>query len=170
MSLFENALDDLEPGATHESPPRVISEADVAVFAALTGDRHPAHLDPDWAAAGPFGRPIAHGLLVLSCAAGSLPLDPGRVLALRRVREAVFKRPLAVGDAIAVRCSIVSTRPIDERSGLVECEWRILDAAGRLLARAVVEVLWSRRAEPPRAGAGALDSVQIADDGIHVLI
>jgi len=174
MSLFDAYLDELEPGTAYESAERPITAADVAVFASLTGDHHPAHVDPAWASAGPFGRPIAHGLLILSCAAGSLPLDPDRVVALRRLRDAVFKRPLAVGDAITVRCSVGTVRPIDERSGLVECEWRIVDSDGKLVARAVVEILWARQpglAAGRNGTAGAeLDAVQVADDGVHVLI
>ena len=165
MNMFESGLDDLVPGASHESPRREITQADVAVFAALTGDHHPAHVDPEWASTGPFGRPIAHGLLTLSCAAGNLPLDPERALALRRVREAVFKRPLAVGDTIAVRCTVVSSRPIDDRTGLVDCELRITDSASKLVARAVLEILWARDPE-----ATELDAVRLADDGFHVYI
>lgn len=143
--LFATDFDRLEVGNQYESSPQGIGSRDVAIFAALSGDHHPAHVDPEWAARGPFGRPIVHGMLVLSCAVGALPLDPDRVLALRRLRDVVFKRPLAVGDEIVVRCEITGLRPLDEASGLVECSWRILGADGRLRVRAVVEILWRRR-------------------------
>ena len=45
---------------------RTIDQAQIDAFAAVTGDRQWIHLDPDRAAAGPFGRPIAHGMLTLS--------------------------------------------------------------------------------------------------------
>ena len=51
----------------------------------------------------PFGERIAHGLLVLSIAAGLVPFDPQRVIALRRVRDVVFKRPVRFGDTITRR-------------------------------------------------------------------
>ena len=72
------------------------------MFAGLTGDFHPQHADAEWAAASPFGERIAHGLLVLSLAAGLVDFDPEEVLALRRVRDVVFKRPVKLGDTIRV--------------------------------------------------------------------
>ncbi len=65
-AMFATDFDELAVGDSYASPPAPIEDRDVAVFAALTGDHHPIHVDPEWAATGPFGRPIAHGLLVLS--------------------------------------------------------------------------------------------------------
>lgn len=186
--LFSADFDALRPGQSYTSAPRPIRSSDIAMFAVLSGDHHPIHTDPEWAAAGPFGEPIAHGLLVLSCAVGVLPLDPRRVVALRRVRDVVFKRPLASGEAIVVDCKVVGTRPIDEASGLVECEWRIRAEDGRLRIRARVELLWRRgdadpgadrevpaSAEAPRAARGderddELCPVQGTEDGLRVLV
>lgn len=187
--MFGLDFDSLAVGYEYEGAPRAIGERDVAVFAALTGDTHPIHLDAEWAANGPFGRPIAHGLLVLSCAVGSLPLDPERVLALRRLREVVFKRPLLVDDEIVVRCRVSELRAIDEGAGLVSCEWRIVGGDRKLRARATVEILWRRgkagdratralnAAVPAGMQGPAADSaleelapVEVTDDGSRVLI
>src|ERR671938_598898 len=84
----------LEPGASFTTRGRTITEADVVSFAALTGDWHPQHTDEVWAAASPFGERIAHGMLLISCAIGLVPLDPERAVALRRLSEVVFKRPV----------------------------------------------------------------------------
>jgi 3-hydroxybutyryl-CoA dehydratase len=86
-------FDGLKPGQRFTTRARTITESDVVAFATLTGDLHPQHVDADWAAASRFGERVAHGMLVLSYAVGLVPLDPDRVVALRRVREAVFKRP-----------------------------------------------------------------------------
>ena len=77
---------------------RTVTEADVTAFAGLTGDFHPQHVDAEWAAQSPFGERIAHGLLVLSLAAGMVDFDPEEVIALRRVRDVVFKRPVKLGE------------------------------------------------------------------------
>src|SRR5207244_5243354 len=98
-----------------------VCSSDLELFAALTGDRHPQHLDAKWAAAGRFGGRIAHGMLILSFAVGLLPLDPERIVALRRVRDVVFKRPVSLGDAIRVEARIEDTRPLDDDTGLVTC-------------------------------------------------
>ncbi|MBK5115318.1 MAG: hypothetical protein JJE23_00210 [Thermoleophilia bacterium] len=186
--MFATDFDALERGDSYESATRQIDGRDVAIFAALTGDDHPIHVNPAFAAQGPFGRQIAHGLLVLSCAVGSLPLDPDRVLALRRIREAVFKRPVAVGESIAVTCRVSELRPVDERSGLVDCEWRILGADGKLRARVLAEILWRRGPHDPTAvsaaalanfnppladpseAAAELAPVEVTNDGLRVLV
>ena len=45
--------------------------------------------DADWAAHSAFGERIAHGMLVLSYAVGLVGFDPERVMALRRISDAV---------------------------------------------------------------------------------
>ena len=45
---------------------RPIEQDQINAFAAVTGDRQWIHTDPDRAASGPFGGPIAHGMLTLS--------------------------------------------------------------------------------------------------------
>jgi 3-hydroxybutyryl-CoA dehydratase len=146
MSLFERDFDALEPGERFVTPGRRVSEADIATFAALTGDTHPQHVDAAWASGSRFGEQIAHGLLVLSFAAGSMPFDPERVVALRRVGDAVFKQPVLIGDTVHVEGEVVSVRPIDDENGLVECRWRVLNQHGRLVLRASVELVWRRAA------------------------
>ena len=146
MSLFDRDFDALEAGERFATPGRTVSEADIAQFAALTGDTHPQHVDAAWAAGSRFGEQIAHGLLVLSFAAGSMPFDPERVVALRRVGDAVFKQPVLIGDTVHVEGEVVSARPIDDENGLVECRWRVLNQHGRLVLRASVELVWRRAA------------------------
>jgi 3-hydroxybutyryl-CoA dehydratase len=146
MSLFERDFDELVVGERFVTPARSVSEADIAQFAALTGDTHPQHVDAAWAAGSRFGEQIAHGLLVLSLAAGSMPFDPERVVALRRVADAVFKQPVLIGDTVHVEGEVTDARPIDDDNGLVECRWRVLNQHGRLVLRASVELVWRRAA------------------------
>jgi 3-hydroxybutyryl-CoA dehydratase len=160
--LFATDFDELRGGECFVSRARTITTADVDLFAALTGDRHPQHLDAEWAAAGRFGGRIAHGMLVFSFAVGLLPLDPERILALRRVKDAVFKRPVRLDDSIRVEARIDSARPLDDETGLVTCEWRILNQADALVLRTMVEVLWRRGGARPDAstdGDGYLDAL-----------
>jgi 3-hydroxybutyryl-CoA dehydratase len=146
MSLFERDFDAVEAGERFVTEGRTVSEADIAQFAALTGDTHPQHVDAAWAAGSRFGEQIAHGLLVLSFAAGSMPFDPERIVALRRVGDAVFKQPVGIGDTVHVEGEVVSVRPVDDENGLVECRWRVLNQHGRLVVRASVELVWRRAA------------------------
>ncbi len=113
MSAFEKDFDALAVGERFSTGGRTIGEADITGFATLTGDTHPQHTDAEWAAGSRFGERIAHGLLVLSYAAGLVPFDPERVLALRRVGDAVFKHPVKIGNTIHVEGEITSKRELD---------------------------------------------------------
>ena len=134
----------LEAGQEFTTRGRTVTEADVVAFASLTGDWHPAHSDAEWAAAGPFGERIAHGLLVVGLAAGLVPLDPGRVVALRRVCDATFKRPVRFGDTLRVEGRIAELGAGSEDAGLVTFAWNVVNQDGRTVCRARVEVLWRR--------------------------
>ena len=87
-------FEELAAGAAFTTRGRTVTEADVVSFAALTGDWHPQHTDAVWASESPFGERIAHGLAVVSFAAGLVPFDPERVMALRRVADATFQLPV----------------------------------------------------------------------------
>jgi 3-hydroxybutyryl-CoA dehydratase len=146
MTPFERDFDELRAGERFVTEGRTFDESDIEAFAALTGDRHPQHVDAEWAADSRFGEQIAHGLLVLSCAVGLLPLDPDRVVALRRVGDVVFKQPVRIGDTVHVEGEVLATRAVDDENGLVECRWRIVNQHGKLVARASGELLWRRAA------------------------
>jgi len=140
--LFARPFGELAPGDRFETASRVVREPDILGFADLTGDAHPQHVDPAWAAESRFGEQIAHGLLVLSFAVGLLPLDPDRVVALRRVGDAVFKQPVKIGDNLHVEGEISRTQELDSEHGLVEARLRIVNQHGRLAVRATVELVW----------------------------
>lgn len=153
MTRVALPFEQLVPGVRFESEARVITEADVVRFADVTGDHNPLHIDADWAAASPFGERIAHGMLVLSAAIGQLGFDPVQVLALRRVRDATFKRPVRLGDTITVQATVDEARPFDDRAGLVTFALRVVNQRGELVCRAAVEALWRRERSRERERA-----------------
>ena len=139
---WSDPFERLSVGERFESRERVLRDTDVIVFAALSGDWHPQHCDPEWAAASPFGERIAHGMLLLSLAVGLVALDPERVMALRRIGDVVFKRPVRLNDTISVSGEITGLRPVEHTGGLVDFAWRIQNQDGALVCRASVQVLW----------------------------
>jgi 3-hydroxybutyryl-CoA dehydratase len=148
--FFARPFGELAVGDRFTTPGRTLAERDILQFSALTGDAHPQHTDPEWAAGSRFGEQIAHGLLVMSFAVGLLPLDPDRIVALRRIGDAVFKQPVKIGDTVHVEGQIVRTREVDSEHGLVEVRMRILRRpAGRqerprMAVRADVELVWRK--------------------------
>lgn len=141
---FSAPFEQLVPGQAFVTRGRTVTETHVVAFAALTGDWHPQHTDEVWAVHSAFGERIAHGMLIVSLAVGMVPFDPDRVIALRRIADATFKRPVRFGDTLHVAGSILETRELDDEAGLVTLAWKILDQDGRLVARARAEVLWRR--------------------------
>jgi 3-hydroxybutyryl-CoA dehydratase len=158
-SAFELDFDELSTGLELTTRGRTITESDVVAFAAQTGDWHAQHTDAEFARESHFGERIAHGMLVLSYALGLLPIDPHRVVALRRVADATFKAPVHIGDTIRVRAEVAEVKPLDERFGLVGFRWRILNQRGATVVRARVEVLWRRRNSPALAERRGADPV-----------
>ena len=140
--LFGSGFHQIRVGDRFATPEREVAERDIVEFAELTGDEHPQHVDPEWAAGSRFGEQIAHGLLVLSFAVGLLPLEPDRVIALRRLGDAVFKQPVKIGDALRVEGRITALKELDAEQGLVETSLRILNQDDRLVVRASVELVW----------------------------
>lgn len=146
---MSSPFDELEPGASFASRGRTVTEADVAGFAALTGDMHPQHTDRHWAAEGRFGERVAHGMLVLSYAVGLVPFDPDLVVALRGFEDVAFKRPVALGDTIRVSGKVRDLKPLDHGHGLVGVDLRVRNHRGELVARGRLNAVWAR----DRAGA-----------------
>ena len=146
MPTLDLPFERLTEGATFQTRGRTVTESDVVAFAAQTGDWHPQHADAEWARDSAFGERIAHGMLVLSYAVGLVEFDPDRVVALRRVADAVFKRPVRLGDTIRVRGLVTGLTPVGDEAGLVTLAWTIVNQRDQTVVRARVEVLWRREA------------------------
>ena len=84
-----------------------VSDATIAAFAAVSGDRNPVHLDDAYAATTPFRGRVAHGMLTAAyfsaLIAGDLP-GPGTIYLGQRLR---FTAPVRPGDD--VRCEVEVT-------------------------------------------------------------
>jgi 3-hydroxybutyryl-CoA dehydratase len=144
--------EELTVGTRLTSRGRTITEADLASFAALTGDWHPQHSDAEWAAESRFGERIAHGMLVLSYSVGMLGFDPERVVALRGLDSVTFKRPVRIGETIRVEAEVEEAKPLDDAHELVTLRWRVLGAGGQLAVRARVQIVHRAAANPNRNG------------------
>ena len=148
-SALARDFEELAVGDSFSTRARTITEADIVAFASLTGDMHPQHTDAVWAAGSLFGERIAHGMLVVSYALGLMALDPERVIALRRVREAVFKRPVAIGDTIRAEGRIERLDEVDNGTGIVGVRIDVVNQRSRAVARAAIDVIWRRGEAAP---------------------
>jgi acyl dehydratase len=130
---------------------RTLTAADIAGFAALTGDHNRLHADEDLAAAGPFRRPVAHGLLGMGIAVGLIEqtgvLD-GTSLAMLQIQEWSFRRPLHAGTRVSAQMVVTGLVPStrDPGRGVVIRHIALLDAAARVLQEGSVILLVRTRA------------------------
>lgn len=101
----------LGPSEWHE-----ITQRQIDLFAEATGDHQWIHVNPERAAAGPFGTTIAHGYLTLSLVAYLLPqviavagVSMGINYGANRVR---FPAPVPVGSSVRARGVIQSVKDV----------------------------------------------------------
>ncbi|MEZ6135597.1 MAG: MaoC/PaaZ C-terminal domain-containing protein [Pirellulaceae bacterium] len=145
-------LEDLEPGSSWTSQARTLTETDIVSFAGMTGDFDPLHVDHEFAAETPYGKPIAHGLLGLSLMAGLSSTCPRvRTLALVRVSDWQFQRPIYIGDTIHVVTQVESVTPRGRRSGEVVWFRKLVNQRGECVQSGKIVTLVSSHSFLPRA-------------------
>jgi 3-hydroxybutyryl-CoA dehydratase len=123
MSEPHYFIEDLKPGMT-ESYTRTVTEADVDLFGAVTGDLNPLHFNEEYAKKTVFGGRIAHGMLTtsyLSTVLGTKMPGTGSIFLSASVR---FRAPVRIGDTVTAK---VTVRDINmhRRRCVFDCEVRV---------------------------------------------
>src|SRR4051812_47306848 len=127
------AFDDLALGDEWESPARTVTETDVVLFMGLSGDFNPLHANHVLSEKGPFGRPVAHGLLGLAIVSGLTSHAP-RVdtIAFLAILEWRFLLPICFGDTLKVVSRIDALEPQARgRRGMVTWYRRLMNQHDR---------------------------------------
>ncbi len=96
----------LSVGQAAEST-RTISETDVVLFATVTGDLNPVHVDKSHAAASAFGQRIAHGMLTAGHLSALMAMQLPGPSAVYLSQSLQFVRPVYIGDVITSRVEVV---------------------------------------------------------------
>jgi acyl dehydratase len=99
------------------------------MFATLTGDTNPLHMDAEYAREGIYGKKVCHGLLIVSYAAGlinKVGYVDGSTIALRQM-EWQFRFPVFPGDTIYVTVTIKGKRKLTDKEGVVNAEINIFN-------------------------------------------
>lgn len=106
--------EDITLGAEFESAAHTVTETDIAVFADVTRDHHPLHIDATYAKSRGFPAVIAHGLYGLSLMEGlksEMKLYEETSVASLGWTDVQFKAPILAGDSLRVRFRFVEKRP-----------------------------------------------------------
>lgn len=107
--------EDLTVGMTGEYA-RTVTEADIVMFAGITGDTNPVHLNQIYAEGTIFKTRIAHGSLLagyISCILGTIMPGPGCIYLSQTLR---FKAPVRIGDTVVATVTVVGKN--DEKKRL----------------------------------------------------
>jgi 3-hydroxybutyryl-CoA dehydratase len=109
---------------------KTITEADVVLFAGISGDTYPLHVDAEYAKTTRFGRQVAHGMLsasLLSTVNALLMGTPGGIYVEQTLR---FRRPVFIGDTLTAKTEIVS---IDVEKRRLHCATTVANQYGKLV-------------------------------------
>ncbi len=128
-------FEDLRVGMKIEGHPVTVTESHIVTFAGLSGDYNPLHVDEEFARKTVFGTRIAHGLLVMSIASGSL----GMVFAGTAVALVGFKgrfiKPVRIGDTIRPVAEVISLEEKPEyNGGIVKLKLSVINQKGETVA------------------------------------
>ncbi len=130
-------FEDLSVGMTHQTE-HVITEKDIELFAEVSGDRNPLHMDEEFAKKTPFGQRIAHGALTASYISGILGNDlpgPGSIFVGLNMR---FRRPVYIGSHVTVKVEVTEMKERGNRVTLkVSCN---VDGKAAISGEAMVMV------------------------------
>jgi 3-hydroxybutyryl-CoA dehydratase len=95
---------------------KTVTEADIVLFAGISGDTNPVHLDEDFAKPTMFRGRIAHGMLTagfISAVFGTKLPGPGCIYLSQNLK---FKAPVRIGDTVVARCTATN---VDKEKGRV---------------------------------------------------
>jgi len=98
-------IEDLKPGIS-ASFGKTVSEADIVMFAGVSGDTNPVHINQAFAEQTPFKTRIAHGMLsagFISAVLGTKLPGPGAIYMSQTLR---FKAPVKIGDTVTATCTV----------------------------------------------------------------
>ncbi len=154
MKLLEKRyFEDVEVGDTITSVGRTITEGDIVNFAGLTGDFNLIHTNREFATSSIAGQRVAHGLLILSVAAGLFTRTAyymsmnENLTALTEYTSWKFKKPVVIGDTIHVIITI--TDKIDSKpeadSGKLVMHRDVINQRGEVVQTGDCTLLFKKR-------------------------
>lgn len=104
-----------------------VTQAQINLFADATGDHQWIHIDPEKAAQGPFGAPIAHGFLSLSLLpmflSQAVQIDGATMAVNYGLNKVRFPAPVPVDSRVRARVAVQSVDVLDSAS--VQIVWLV---------------------------------------------
>jgi 3-hydroxybutyryl-CoA dehydratase len=130
---------------------RTVTEADLVLFAAYTGDWLSPHTDAEYARHTAFGERVAHGMLVLAIGSalllrlGEASLLPRSSIAAYEVAKVRFRTPTRVGDTLHLESEVRDLNILDKSRGLLSIHNVIKNQRRETVVSFTAKVLVGRR-------------------------
>ncbi len=157
--LHNRSFDEIAIGDS-ASLERTVTAADLQLFAVLSGDVNPQHLDAGFAAATRFHGVIAHGMFggaLISAVLGTRLPGPGTVYLGQTLK---FLAPVHIGDVLQVRVTVKAREP-EQRRLTLDCQ--CLNQQGQAVIAGEAEVIAPQ--ERIEWQAGQLPEVRLSEGG-----
>ena len=135
--LSNHTYDEMTIGQT-ASYTKEVREKDIQLFAVVSGDVNPVHLDADFAANTQFKERIAHGMLTGAFVSAALAMElpgPGTIYLGQTLR---FRLPVKIGDTITVQLEVTQKRD-DKKFVTLDC--KAINQNGKTVATGTAEVM-----------------------------
>ncbi|WP_296947545.1 bifunctional enoyl-CoA hydratase/phosphate acetyltransferase [uncultured Massilia sp.] len=162
MDTIENrTFDELRVGDS-ASLTRTLTRKDIALFAVMSGDVNPAHVDDEYARSDMFHKVIAHGMwsgALVSTVLGTLLPGPGTIYLGQSLR---FLKPIGLGDSVTVTLTVTRLEP-DKRRVALDCAVTNQDGQ-RVVAGTADVIAPAEKVARPRV---ALPEVSLRAPGTH---
>ena len=110
---------------------KTVTDRDIRLFAVISGDVNPVHLDEDYARTTPFQGRIAHGMITGALVSAALALKlpgPGTIYLGQNLS---FRKPVYIGDTLTVALEVTEKRD-DKRFIAIGCE--VANQDGKVVA------------------------------------
>ena len=136
--IIENRIFDEISIGDSASLVRTLTQEDIELFAVVSGDVNPAHLDPAYAETDLFHKIIAHGMwggALISAVLGTQLPGPGTIYLSQSLQ---FRGPVGIGDTITTTVTVRETKPEKHRL-VLDCVCRNQD--GHDVITGVAEVI-----------------------------
>ncbi|MEM4781065.1 MAG: MaoC/PaaZ C-terminal domain-containing protein [Halalkalicoccus sp.] len=151
-SYEPHRFEEFEEGRTFKSPGRTITETDVVMQSAMTGDWNELHTNREHAAEREFGERIAHGAMTFNYAIGmvmSVGILERTAYAFLGMDSMTLPNPVYVGDTVSVEIEVTETREVASRDdvGLVVFETTMTTHDDRVVFRGDLKFFVCKRDE-----------------------
>ncbi len=160
MTTIENRTFDEVKVGDSASLSRTLTKEDIELFAVMSGDVNPVHVDEQFAHDDMFHQIVAHGMwggALISTVLGTELPGPGAVY---RSQTLNFRRPVLIGDTVVVSVTVREKRPADH-GVVLDC--RVTNQEGQVVIEGTADII--APTEKVRRNRVVMPEIRLEDRG-----